>query len=330
LNNFKINVAVTGTGAALPEQRVTNQDLERMVETSDEWIVSRTGIRERRKLESALSSADLATAAAAMALKNAGLDAGALDLILVATVTPDHMTPSTACLLQDRLGAGRAAAMDLSAGCTGFIYALTTGYQFILSGACRCVLVVGVEVLSRVTDWEDRATCVLFGDGAGAVVLQPVQEDRGLITFELGADGSGAGMLLIPAGGSKYPASAETVQKRLHYVRMNGNEVFKFAVRAVEDTLATLLQRGGVTSGQLDYLFLHQANLRIIESARKRLNLSPDRVPVHIDRYGNMSSAAIPITMHEEAEAGRLNKGDLLAAIAFGAGLTWGGVLMRW
>jgi len=330
LNNLKINVAVTGTGIALPGQRITNQDLERMVETSDDWIVSRTGIRERRKLESGLSSVDLAAAAAAMALKNADLDAGELDLILVATVTPDHMTPSTACLLQDRLGASKVAAMDLSAGCTGFIYALTTGYQFILSGACRRVLVVGVEVLSRVTDWEDRSTCVLFGDGAGAVVLQPVQEDRGLITFELGADGSGAGMLLIPAGGSKYPASAETVQKRLHYVCMNGNEVFKFAVRAVEDTLATLLQRGGVTSGQLDYLFLHQANLKIIESARKRLNLPPGRVPVHIDRYGNMSSAAIPITLHEEAEAGRLKKGDLLAAIAFGAGLTWGGVLMRW
>lgn len=330
MNTFKINVAVTGTGAALPEQRITNQDLERMVETSDDWIVSRTGIRERRKLESGLSSVDLAAAAAAPALKSAGLEAGELDLILVATVTPDHMTPSTACLLQDRLGASKAAAMDLSAGCTGFIYALTTGYQFILSGAYSRVLVVGVEVLSRVTDWEDRSTCVLFGDGAGAVVLQPVREDRGLITFELGADGGGAGMLLIPAGGSKYPASAETVQKRLHYVRMNGNEVFKFAVRAVEDTLATLLQRGGVTSGQLDYLFLHQANLRIIESARKRLNLPPDRVPVHIDRYGNMSSAAIPITLHEEAEAGRLKKGDLLAAIAFGAGLTWGGVLMRW
>jgi len=330
LNSYKLNAAITGTGAALQEQRITNKDLENIVDTSDEWIISRTGIRERRKLEQNLSSADLCVAASKMALQNAGLKAEELDLILVATVTPDYMTPSTSCLLQARLGAERAAAIDLSAGCTGFIYALTTGYQFILSGACRNVLVVGVEVLSRVTDWEDRATCVLFGDGAGAVVLQPVQEDRGVITFDLGADGRGAGMLLIPAGGSKHPASAETVRMRQHYVRMNGNEVFKFAVRAVEDTLSSLLKRGEICSDQLDYLFLHQANLRIIESARKRLNLPPERVPVHIDRYGNMSSAAIPVGLHEESAAGRLKKGDLLAAIAFGAGLTWGGVLMRW
>ncbi len=330
MNKPEANIAVTGTGAALPEQCITNKDLEKWVDTSDAWIVSRTGIRERRKLEEGLSNADLSEAAAVMALHNAGLKAEELDLILVATVTPDHMTPSTSCLLQARLGAHRAAAMDLSAGCTGFIYALTVGNQFILSGAYRNVLVVGVEVLSRVTDWEDRGTCVLFGDGAGAVVLQPVEEERGLITFELGADGRGAGLLIVPAGGSALPASSDTVQQRQHYIRMNGNEVFKFAVRAVEDTLAVLMERGNITAGQLDYLFLHQANLRIIESARKRLNLSPERVPVHIDRYGNMSSAAIPISLHEEAAAGRLKPGDLLAAVAFGAGLTWGGVLMRW
>lgn len=330
MNKLEANIAVTGTGAALPQQRITNQDLEKLVDTSDAWIVSRTGIRERRKLEEGLSSADLSETAAVMALQNAGLKAEELDLILVATVTPDHMTPSTSCLLQARLGAHRAAAMDLSAGCTGFIYALTVGYQFIRGGAYRNVLVVGVEVLSRVTDWTDRGTCVLFGDGAGAVVLQPVKEDHGLIAFELGADGRGAGLLIIPAGGSALPASSDTVLQRQHYVRMNGNEVFKFAVRAVEDTLAALLERGNVTPQQLDYLFLHQANLRIIELARKRLNLPPERVPIHIDRYGNMSSAAIPISLHEEAETGRLKPGDLLAAVAFGAGLTWGGILMRW
>jgi 3-oxoacyl-[acyl-carrier-protein] synthase III len=330
VSKTEVHVAVTGTGAALPKQRITNKDLEQMVETSDAWIVSRTGIRERRKLEEGLSNADLSEAAAVMALQNAGLKAEELDLILVATVTPDHITPSTSCLLQARLGAWRAAAVDLSAGCSGFIYALTVGDQFIRSGAYRNVLVVGVEVLSRVTDWEDRGTCVLFGDGAGAVVLQPVDEDRGLIAFELGADGRGAGLLIVPAGGSALPASAATVQQRQHFVRMNGNEVFKFAVRAVEDTLAVLLERGKITPDQLDYLFLHQANLRIIESARKRLHLPPERVPIHIDRYGNMSSAAIPISLHEEAAAGRLKPGDLLAAVAFGAGLTWGGVLMRW
>lgn len=326
-----IRVAITGTGAALPDRRLTNQDLEKMVDTSNEWIVTRTGIRERRLLEEGRSNLDLAEAAAVTALENAGLKGAELDLILVATVTPDHLFPSTSCQLQARLGAHRAAAFDLSAGCTGFIYALTVGYQFILSGAYRHVLVVGAEVLSRITDWEDRATCVLFGDGAGAVVLQPVQEeDRGLISFELGADGSGAGLLMLPAGGSACPASAETIKERKHFIRMNGNEVFKFAVRVVPDTLARLLERGGVSAAQLDFLFLHQANLRIIDSARKRLKLPPERVPVHIDRYGNMSSASIPVLLHEEATAGRLKRGHLLAAVAFGAGLTWGGVLMRW
>jgi len=326
-----IKVAITGTGAALPETRLTNQDLEKMVDTTDEWIITRTGIRERRLLEKGRSNLDLAEAAAVMALENAGLKGAELDLILVATVTPDHLFPSTACLLQARLGAHHAAAFDLSAGCSGFIYALSVGYQFILSGACRRVLVVGAEVLSRITDWEDRATCVLFGDGAGAVVLQPVrEEDRGLLCFELGADGTGAGLLALPAGGSACPASAETIKNRQHFIRMNGNEVFKFAVRVVPDTLARLMEQGGVSAAQLDYLFLHQANLRIIESARKRLNLPPERVPVHIDRYGNMSSASIPVLLHEEAAAGRLKRGHLLAAVAFGAGLTWGGMLMRW
>ena len=302
-----------------------------MVDTTDEWIVSRTGIRERRKLEKELSNADLSAAAAGMALKNAGLDPERLDLILVATVTPDHISPSTACILQARLGAFRAAAMDLAAGCTGFIYALATAQQFIQNGAYRNALVVGVEVLTRVTDWEDRGTCVLFGDGAGAVVLEPVDEaDRGIISFELGADGRGKELLYVPAGGSALPASIETVQKRLHYIKMNGNEVFKFAVRVVEETLSNLLAGAALDAGDLDYLFLHQANLRIIEHARKKLNLPPEKVPVNIDRYGNMSSATIPVSLHEELEAGRLQKGALVGMVAFGAGLTWGGVLLRW
>ncbi|MEW5785392.1 MAG: beta-ketoacyl-ACP synthase III [Bacillota bacterium] len=326
----KYNAAVTGTGAALPAQRLTNADLEKIVDTNDAWIIARTGIRERRKLEEGFSNVDLSTRAAQEALAEAGLKPEELDLILVATVTPDFQTPSTACLLQARLGALRAAALDLSAGCSGFIYALNVGQQFIQNSTYRNILVVGVEVLSRVTDWKDRGTCVLFGDGAGAVVLQPTTEKRGIVACELGADGRGAELLIIPAGGSDRPASAETVAGRLHYVKMNGNEVFKFAVRQVEETLFNLLERGGVKPEALDYLFLHQANLRIIESARKRLNLPPERVPVNIDRYGNMSSATIPVSWHEEAAAGRLKKGDLVAAVAFGAGLTWGGILMKW
>ncbi len=328
--NKRIKTIITGTGAALPKQIITNSDLERMVETSDEWIVSRTGIRERRKLEEGLSSIDLTERASREALERASVDPSELDLIIVATVTPDYPTPSTSCLLQARLKAFKSAALDISAGCTGFIYALTVGHQFISSGIYNKVLVVGVEVLTRVTDWEDRSTCVLFGDGAGAVVLQATDEERGFINFSLKADGRGAELLIIPAGGSAMPASTETVQKRLHSIKMNGNEIFKFAVRVVEETLQEMMGREKLKPEHLDYLFLHQANLRIIEHIRKRLKLPQGKVPVNIDRFGNMSSATIPIAIHEEIVAGRLKEGDLVAMVAFGAGLTWGGLLMNW
>lgn len=328
--NKRIKTIITGTGAALPKQIITNSDLERMVETSDEWIVSRTGIRERRKLEEGLSSIDLTERASREALERASVDPSELDLIIVATVTPDYPTPSTSCLLQARLKAFKSAALDISAGCTGFIYALTVGHQFINSGIYNKVLVVGVEVLTRVTDWEDRSTCVLFGDGAGAVVLQATDEERGFINFSLKADGRGAELLIIPAGGSAMPASTETVQKRLHSIKMNGNEIFKFAVRVVEETLQEMMGREKLKPENLDYLFLHQANLRIIEHIRKRLKLPQGKVPVNIDRFGNMSSATIPIAIHEEIVAGRLKEGDLVAMVAFGAGLTWGGLLMNW
>lgn len=302
-----------------------------MVDTSDAWIVSRSGIRERRILEQGRSNIDLTAAAARAALENAELNPAELELIIVATITPDYITPSTSCLLQARLGASRAAAMDISAGCTGFIYALNTARQFIRTGACRNALVVGAEVLSRITDWKDRSTCVLFGDGAGAVVLQPSgAAARGIIACELGADGRGVDILMVPAGGSANPASDETVARRLHYIKMNGNEVFKFAVRVVEETLIRLLDGAGLKAEEIDFLFLHQANLRIIESARKRLKLPPERVPVNIDRYGNISSATIPVALHETVAEGRLSPGDLVAMVAFGAGLTWGGILLRW
>ncbi|MFU8795201.1 MAG: beta-ketoacyl-ACP synthase 3, partial [Dethiobacteria bacterium] len=223
-----------------------------------------------------------------------------------------------------------AGAMDLSAGCTGFIYAMTVGHQFIQSGAYRNILVVGVEVLTRITDWEDRGTCVLFGDGAGAVVLSASDEDRGIISHSIKADGRGAELLLVPGGGSAMPASLESISKRAHYIKMNGNEIFKFAVRVVEDTLEEMLRKEKLKPSDLDFLILHQANLRIIEHIRKRLKLPREKVPVNIDRLGNTSSATIPIAIHEELTAGRLHKGDLVAMVAFGAGLTWGGLLMKW
>lgn len=328
--NSARNSYIAGTGAALPAKVLTNSDLEKIVNTSDEWIVARTGIRERRILEEGFSNVDLSERASREALDRAGIKPEEVDLILVATVTPDHQTPSTACLLQSRLGIPCSGAMDISAGCTGFIYALTVAHQFILGGSCRNVLVVGVEVLTRITDWQDRGTCVLFGDAAGAVILQATAEKRGMINFSLKSDGRGARLLYVPAGGSAMPASAETVAGRLHYLKMNGSEVFKFAVRVVEDILFDLMNREKMKPQDLNHVFLHQANLRIIDHIRKRLKLPPEIFPVNIDRLGNTSSATIPVSIHEELVAGRLKEGDLLAMVAFGAGLTWGGVLMRW
>ncbi len=328
--NKAVNTVIIGTGAAVPDTVITNSDLEKMVETNDQWIVSRTGIRERRKLEDGLSNIDLSERASREALERAGLAPSELDMIIVATVTPDHPTPSTSCLLQARLEAHKAAAVDLSAGCTGFIYALTVGHQFISTGTYKNILVVGVEVLSRVTDWEDRSTCVLFGDGAGAAVLSRTEEERGILNFALHADGRGAKLLMVPAGGSAMPASEETLQNRMHFIKMNGNEIFKFAVKAVEENLSEMMSRENLKPEDLDYLFLHQANLRIIDHIRKRLKLPQEKVPVNIDRFGNTSSATIPIAIHEEIIAGRMAEGHLVAMVAFGAGLTWGGLVMKW
>ena len=328
--NKTANTIISGTGISLPDTVLTNSDLEKMVETSDQWIVSRTGIRERRKLENGFSNVDLSEAAAREALDRAAVKPSELDLIIVATVTPDHPTPSTSCLLQTRLKADKAAAFDLSAGCSGFVYALTVAHQFISTGVYKNVLVVGVEVLSRVTDWEDRGTCVLFGDGAGAVVLTAGEGERGIVDFSLHSEGRGAELLMIPAGGSAMPASKETLENRMHFIKMNGNEIFKFAVKVVEDNLALMLKRNGYEASDLDQLFLHQANLRIIEHIRKRLKLPQDKVPVNIDRFGNTSSATIPIAIHEELIAGQLKENNLVAMVAFGAGLTWGGLLMKW
>jgi 3-oxoacyl-[acyl-carrier-protein] synthase-3 len=324
------SVGILGTGAHLPEKVLTNFDLEKMVDTSDEWIVSRTGIRERRIAANDEASSDLAVEAGRKALEAAGITPDQLDLIIVATVTPDMMFPATACLVQDRLGASKAATFDLSAACTGFLYGITTAAQFIANGIYRYALVIGVDCLSKITNWEDRNTCVLFGDGAGAVVLGPVEEGYGFLSFDLGADGSGGNLLLQPAGGSRIPATMESVEKKLHTISMTGGEVFKFAVRVMGNAAEEALKKAGLTKDDIDFLVPHQANIRIIDAAVKRFGLSEDKVVVNLDRYGNMSSASIPVALDEVVREGRIREGDILVLVGFGGGLTWGATVLKW
>jgi 3-oxoacyl-[acyl-carrier-protein] synthase III len=319
-----ISVGILGTGKYVPERRLTNQDLEQMVETNDEWIVTRTGIRERRIAAESEATSDLAYEASLRALKAAGLTADELDLIIVATVTPDMFFPSTACLLQERLGAKKAAAFDLSAACSGFIYGLANATGFIKMGMYRKVLVVGAECLSRITDYTDRNTCILFGDGAGAVVLGEVPEGRGFKSFQLGADGSGGELLRMQGGGSRFPSSEQTVAERRHFLEMNGRDVFKFAVRVMGSSAEEALSKAGLRTEDIDMLIPHQANIRIIQSALERLHLSADKCMINLDRYGNVSSASIPLALAEAVEEGRVKEGDCLLLVGFGGGLTWG------
>lgn len=286
------SVGIIGTGSYLPEKVLTNADLEKMVDTNNEWIVSRTGIRERRIASDDQASSDLATEAGRQALRSAGIRAEDVDLIIVATVTPDMAFPATACLVQDQLGAKKAATFDLSAACTGFLYGIASASQFIQNGIYRYALVIGVDCLSKITDFTDRNTCILFGDGAGAAVLGPVEDGKGFRSFELGGDGSGGHLLKQPAGGSRIPATTESVQQHLHYISMNGREVFKFAVRVLGVSAEEALKKAGMTKEDIDFLIPHQANDRIIEAAVQRLGLSRDKVVVNLDRYGNMSSAS--------------------------------------
>jgi len=326
-----ISAVITGTGFDVPERILTNADLERMVDTTDDWIVERTGMKERRIAAPNQAASDFALTASRRALDDAGVRPEDLDLILVATVTGDMLFPSTACIIQHKLGAHKAAAMDLSAGCTGFIYALATARRFITSGAYRTVLVVGVEVLSKITDWTDRSTCVLLADGAGAAVLRASDEpDRGIIADYLASDGSRGPDLYMPAGGSAIPASIESVQQRLHYLRMNGNAIFKVAVRSMADAVKQVLAAARVRLDDIRLVIPHQANLRIIEAVAKLLRVPMEKVFVNIEKYANTSSATTIIALDEARRAGRIRAGDLVVMVAFGAGLTWGGVLIRW
>jgi 3-oxoacyl-[acyl-carrier-protein] synthase III len=308
-----MNAGIIGIGRYTPEKIVTNFDLEKIMDTSDEWIRTRTGIEERRFADDSMDTSDMAFLAAEKAIENAGITPEELDLILVATVTPDQPFPSVACMLQEKIGAKNAAAMDISAACAGFMYGVITGGQFIQTGAYKNVLVVGVEKLSKIVDWEDRNTAVLFGDGAGAVVLGPVSEGKGILSFELGADGTGGKHLYQD-----------------EYIIMNGREVFKFAVRQMGESSVNVLEKAGLTKEDVDFLIPHQANIRIMEASRERLELPVEKMSRTINKYGNTSAASIPISLVEELEAGKIEDGDLLVMVGFGGGLTWGAIALRW
>jgi len=313
----------------VPERVVTNDELSTMMDTSDEWIRERTGIRERRIATEDEALSDLCLPASRQALEDAGLEGSDIDLIIVATVTPDMAFPSTGALLADQLGASDAAAYDLSAGCTGFMYALAQAYGMLAGGLAQRALVVGGDVLSKLMDWTDRSTTVLFGDGAGAVVLERVG-DGGFLGFELGADGSGGPQLYLPAGGSRMPTSAETVAERQHFVQMNGREVFKFATRVLVSSAEAVLDTCGRTIDDVDVYVPHQANVRIIEHARKKLGIPEEKVVIDVDRYGNTSSGSIPLALADAREDGRLQAGKLVLMTGMGAGLTWGSGLIEW
>jgi 3-oxoacyl-[acyl-carrier-protein] synthase-3 len=325
-----IRAWIVSTGSFVPERILTNDDLKSLVDTSDEWIMERTGIRERRIADKTEAASDLAYGAAKAALKSADLKARDLDLIIVATVSGDMLLPSTACILQDRLNAKKAAAFDVNAACSGFIYGLSVANAYIKSKLFKRVLVVGAEILSKFTDWEDRTTCVLFGDGAGAAILEATAEEKGILSAKIHSDGSMWDLLQTPGGGSRKPASRETIRRRLHFIKMKGNETFKVAVRTLENLVTETLDENNLKPSQLSLLIPHQANLRIIKATAERLKLPLERVMINIDRYGNTSAASVPIALDEAVKAGRVKEGDHILLEAFGGGVTWASALIKW
>ena len=322
--------SITGVGSYVPPRVVTNADLEEIVETTDEWITSRTGIKARRIAAADEYTSDLASNAALRAMKMAGVKPEEIDLIIVATITPDMPFPSTACLVQQKIGAYRAAAFDIEAACSGFIYSLEIGQQFIMSRTYNTVLVIGAEKLSSIVDWTDRNTCVLFGDGAGAAILQNRPNSHGLLTACMGADGQKADLLSMPGGGSRCPASAESVAAGLHYLRMDGKETFKNAVQAMHLAAKEALRRCEIDISQIKCVIPHQANRRIIDAVAERIGATPEQVFVNLDKYGNTSAASVAIALDEAVESKRIQRGDLILMVVFGAGLTWGSAVIEW
>ncbi len=327
----KINRAgIIGIGTAIPEKILTNQYFEQIVDTSDEWIVTRTGIKERRMAPPETCTSDLGAKAALAAMEQSGTSPEEIDMVICATITGDMQFPATASIIQDKIGATNAGAFDLSAGCSGFVYGISTASGFICSGLFKKVLVVGADLITRVIDFEDRATCVLFGDGAGAAVVAPTDDDHGIISTVLGSDGSGSELLKINAGGSKMPPTIEAIQAKEHYLKMAGAEVFKFAVRAMSNSAIEALEKCGLTHDDVDLFVPHQANVRIIESAARRLEIPWEKVFVNVHKYGNTSAASIPIALEEAMQEGKLKKDDLVVVVGFGAGLTWASSVIKW
>jgi len=324
------SAGIFGLGSYLPERILSNKELETMVDTSDEWIKSRTGISERRVAAADQTTSDLALLAAQAALADAGMTPEELDLIIVGSASPDMIFPATACVLEEKLGIKGKPAFDIQAACSGFIYGLIIAQQFIASGMYNNVLVVGAEALTRMTDMTDRNTCILFGDGAGAAVLKPVPAGEGILSMVMGSDGGGADLLKIPAGGAALPASQETLDQRQHYMYMNGNEVFKFAVRIMGEAALQAMDKAGISKEQIDCIIPHQANMRIVDAAMRRLDLPMEKAYLNLHKYGNISAASIPVAMSEAYREGRFKAGDNLVLVGFGAGLTWGSVVMKW
>lgn len=322
-------VGIIGVGEYLPKKVLTNADLEKMVDTSDEWITTRTGIKERRLVSKHEATSDLATKAAGQALKDAKLKPQNLELIIVATITPDMQFPATACFVQANLGAKNAVCFDVSAACAGFVYAIANAYQFIARGSYRNALVIGAEVLSSITDWQDRNTCVLFGDGAGAAVLAEV-ESGGILSMYLGTDGLGSDLLMIPGGGARNPASHQTVDKRMHYIKMRGNELFKIAVKIMAEAAQVAIKKAGLECKDIDLVIPHQANMRILMAMAKKLGLPQEKIYLNIEKYGNMSSASTATALCDAVREGRVKKGDIILLDAFGAGLSWGACVIKW
>jgi 3-oxoacyl-[acyl-carrier-protein] synthase-3 len=323
-------VGIVGTGRCLPDRILSNYDLERIVDTSDEWIRTRTGISERRVSNTDTATSDLATTAAKRAMEDAGVKPEEIDMIIVATVTPDMAFPSTACIVQSNIGAENAAAYDIEAACTGFIYGLSIAEKFITTGDAGTVLIIGAETLSKICNWKDRNTCVLFGDGAGAAILREVKEGEGILACALGAEGWKGQVLTLPAGGSRMPASVETINEGKHFIHMDGGEVYKFAVGIMPKATIKVIEKAGLALGDIDFVVPHQANIRIVESAAKRLRLDSKKMYVNLDKYGNMSSASVPVALDEALEQGLIRKGDCVVLVGFGAGLTWGSCVMKW
>lgn len=322
-------IGITGLGMYVPPKVLTNRDLEKMVDTSDEWIRTRTGIRERHVAEPGTTTSDLAYKAAQRALKDARLDPSGLDLLIVATTTPDMLFPSTSCLVQQRLGAKSAVCFDLSAACSGSVFAMITAQQYLLNGRYRNALVVGAEVLSSFIDWTDRSTCILFGDGAGACVMAPVKRG-GILATDMGSDGSAAGLLYMPGGGSKHPPSHASVDQRMHFLRMNGVEIFKLAVRRMADSAKRVVKDAKLKPEHIECFIPHQANTRIIEAVAKWADLPIEKVYMNLQRYGNTSSASNLIALYEAVKEGVIERDDRVVMVAFGAGLTWGSLLLQW